>query len=81
MEAEEGLDGAWVIDVYREVVDDGCEAVDEDNALAGAATSPLVSWVTSSPSATTSISLVSCPLAPPTSALSLKFPGSLALPL
>ena len=33
MEAEEGLDGAWVIDVYREVVDEGCEAVDEGDTV------------------------------------------------
>ena len=71
--------GARVVDVDHEAVDIGCEVVDEDNALVGAATSPSMSSVTSTRSAATSFSLISCPVAPPTSALSLKFSGSLAL--
>ena len=71
--------GAGVVDVGHEAVAVGCEVVDEDNTLAGAAMRPSMSVVTSSPSAATSISPVSCLLAPPTSALSLKFSGSLDL--
>lgn len=70
--------GARVVNVGHEAVDVDCEVVDEDNALTGFATSPSLSLVTSSLSAATSI-FVSCPLGPPTSALSFEFPGSLVL--
>ena len=67
VEGEVGLDGAWVTDVYCEVIKEGCKAIVEgrktvvdDNALVGAATNPSMFWMTFSPSATTSISLVSC---------------------
>ena len=67
VEGEVGLDGARVTDVYREVINEGCEAIIEgretvvdDNALAAATTNPLTFWMTFSPSATISISLVSC---------------------
>ena len=71
--------GAGVVNVCHEAVDRGCEVVDEANALARAAMSPSMSSVTSSRFAATSFSLISCPVAPPTSALSLKFSSSLAL--
>jgi len=59
-------------------VDEGHEANDPDDVLVDTITS-CSTWVTSSPSAAASISLVSCPLAPPTSALSFEFPKSLTL--
>ena len=68
--------GARVVNAGHKAVDMGCEVVDEANALAGAVMSPSMSLVTSSRSAATSFSLISCPVASPTSALS---PGSLAL--
>ena len=61
--------GMWgAIDVNR-------AAVVGDDVVAGAATSPSMSSVTSSPSAATSIPFVYCPL---TSALPFEFPGFLA---
>ena len=71
--------GARVVNVGQEAVDWGCEVVNEVNALAGAAMSPSMSSVTSSRSAATSFSLISCPVAPSTPALSLKFSSSLSL--
>ena len=69
VEGKVGLDGARVTDVCCEVIKEGCkaivkgcEAVVDDNTLTGTATNPSMFWMTFSPSATTSISLVSCVL-------------------
>ena len=74
--------GARVVSVGHKAVDMGCKVVDEDNALAGVATSASMSSVTFSPSAATSISSVSCPLAPlSTFPLSSKFLSPLVSPV
>jgi len=77
--------GCDAIDKGRGDADKGCSDVDKghkandpDDVLVDTITSR-GTWVTSSPSAAASISLVSCPLAPPTSALSFEFPKSLTL--
>ena len=87
IEGDVGFAGARVIDI-------GCKTVEEGKVFADIITSSslallwmVVSWtgcgraystLTSSGSAATSNPLVSCPSAPPTSALSLESPGSFA---
>ena len=74
--------GARAVDVGHEAVDMGCKVVDEDDALAGMATSASMSSVTFSPPAATSVSSVSCPLAPlSTFPLSSKFLSPLISPV
>ena len=70
--------GAGVVDVGHEAIAVGCEVINEDNTITGAATSPLMSMVTSSPSAALA-SLVTCSWILAAFTLFFKSPKPLAL--
>lgn len=87
VEGDVGFAGARVIDVGRKTVEEGEVFADTVTSSSLPLLWMVVSWtgcgraygtLTSSGSAATSNPLVSCPSAPPTSALSLESPGSFA---